>query len=310
MTNTTTGTSGGATPPPPSPEKILREIKLAAIKAELLKPVATSTEDLLSTDPAKKKARDTIHLNYAKAAGKNPKGKLRTDYEAAAKSIQLTANDEDMDERLTAWIAAWLAPGKPIHALLKALEHAAAALDGRSGKLEAARDGAATRTARWAHVFGLWSNPETRIDLSYAADIPKVNSDINNEENLDYAMYRFWFDIVPRHLRYSETSVQDGDIKGLGKVRAAVKDLPATAEMFLAGKDRGDGSVYLIDPAALAGHRANIRDEWQKAAEDQAEAEVDYRIAPDDTASLKKTRERLEAEYYESVRSKLTPPAP
>lgn len=310
MTETTTpGTTGDSCPPPPppppDPSAILREMKLAAVRAALLKPVGAATEDLFSTDPAKQKARAAAQAAYEKAAGKAPKGKLRLDHEGAGRSLKALA--KAMEPRLQAWIAEWLAAGKPLHALLDARKKAAEAAKPVGGVRELNRDSKAAETGKWATAHGAWSAPETRIDLKYISEIPKLYDDVNDEA---YSTYRFWFEIVPKQLQYSGATIAEGDLKGLAAIRDAVKAFPDVAAAFVAGADRQDGSVYLIDPADLLGHRKWIRQKWEDAAKAQAEAEVDYQMDPDDHASRTKARDQLDKQYGEDVRAAMPPTQP
>lgn len=309
-TSTTTGSSAPAAPTPPAPpppagptpEHILRELRLAAVKAELLKPVAAATEDLFSNEPAKAKAREAIKAAYAKVAGKSPDGKLRADHKAADAQFRITA--EDMAGRLDAWIAKFLAPGQPLYALLKARNDAAAALGSRAGLLEGKRDEAAATTRKWAAAFRDWSAPEKRIEIQSPAEIQSLNGKINNQIDEDYSVYRFWFEIAPKHLGAAETSVASGQLKSLDTMRTELnKHFPELAAELSSGSERLDGPVYLLDPEALHAKRTAIREQWAKAAAEQAAPEVDYQLAPDDTASLKNRRDQLDKQYDEAVRA-------
>ncbi|MDB5693511.1 MAG: hypothetical protein JWO81_2574 [Alphaproteobacteria bacterium] len=296
-------------PPPPSPESILREIKLAAVRAELLKPVGAATEDLFSIDPAKYKAREAIKSAYAKAAGTAAApGKLRLDYKAADAQFRLTA--EDMVPRLDAWIAKYLAPGQPVYALLDARLKAGESVDERSGPAELKRDRAAAATRQWASRFADWSAPDKGIEIQTVAEMQKLNGNINNQVDPDYSIYRFWFEIAPKHLGAGDKSVAAGELKSLDKIRAALAPhFPALTGAFDSGADRLDGPVYLLDPGELEAKRAAIRQAWEDAAKAQAEPDVDYQIAPDDTASLKTRRDQLDKQYDASVRAAMPPAA-
>jgi hypothetical protein len=312
MTDTSTTDSSSApptapSPPSPSPADIFREIKLAAVTAELLKPVAAATEDLISADPAKQKARDAIHSAYAKAAGTTASpGRLRLDYLGAEDKFRIVA--DDMEPRLDAWIARWLAPTGALHSLIKQRMKAAGLAEERAGPLEGARDKAAARTRKWAAKFADWSAPDKRIEIPPVAEMTTLNNSINNKTDLDYSIYRFWFDIAPKLLGAAET--EPAGLAGLGKIRTALKtDFPALAEALEPGGARLDGPVYLLDPGALGAKREAIRKAWEAAAKAQIDPEIKYRAEPDDTASVVKRREQLDKQYDEAVRGTMPPAA-
>ncbi|HYJ81698.1 MAG TPA: hypothetical protein VEW26_02510 [Allosphingosinicella sp.] len=317
MTQTdSTGTSEGECPPsppppppppPPSvpdPTAILREIKRAALRADLLKQVAAATEDLYSTDPARQKARAAAQASYEKAYGTADKG-LHRDHQQAGKSLGVMA--AKMESDLQTWIDAYLAQGKPIHALLKARADAAAAAKPAGGQRESARDAAAARTRKWAAASAAWGNAASGIDLKYAGEIPKLYDDV---DDLAYSTYRFWFEIVPKHLQYSGVSVGENDLKGIGLIRAAVSGLGGLESQFKAGSERNDGGIYLIDPGHLLEHRKEIRQKWEDAATAQVDCELAYQMDPDDFAALRKKSEQLDKQFDEDARAAIPPAQP
>jgi hypothetical protein len=191
------GTNAAAAADDPEPADQLAEIAESVALAEVMKPVATATEDLYSTAPDKVKARRAIVDDYAKALS-TPPGDLLAKYEVADRRFVRTA--QDMADTLEGWIERLLTDAGGTSAVARALRERAqvrSRLASLTGGREGARLLAQAETKWWADRFADWSAPGAKMSAlvaDYAGKIEKLNADINNDINADLAIFSFWFE--------------------------------------------------------------------------------------------------------------------
>src|SRR4051794_6656668 len=275
----------------PEPAEQLAEIAESVALAEVMKPVATATEDLYATAPDKVKARRAIVDDYAKALS-TPPGDLLAKYEAAHRRFVRTA--QDMAETLEGWIERLLKDAGGTSAVARALGERAqlrSRLAALTGGREGARLPAQAETKWWADRFADWSAPGAKMSAlvaDYAGKIEKLNADINNDINADLAIFSFWFEIAPKHLQLRNEPLDDEVIeKQIDDLKTALGPDSDLAAQFELGSARQDGSLYLIPADALEQRRRDVLAGWKGAAERQATAEADYKLRPDDAGALK-----------------------
>jgi hypothetical protein len=298
----------------PEPAVELAEIAESVALAEVMKPVATATEDLYATAPDKVKARRAIVDDYAKALS-TPPGDLLAKYEAADRRFVRTA--QDMSETLEDWIERVLTDAGGTSAVAKALRERAqlrSRLTALTGGREAARLLAQAETKWWADRFADWSAPGAKMSAliaDYAGKIEKLNADINNDINADLAIFSFWFEIAPKHLQLRNTPLDDDVIeKQIDDLKTALGPDSDLASQFEPGSARQDGSLYLIPADELEQRRRDVLAGWKGAAERQATAEADYKLRPDDAGALKQRWDKLKDDgWLKQAKSALEKPA-
>jgi hypothetical protein len=273
--------------------------------AEAMKPLEGPTADLYSPD--KQPARDALQKAYAKTTAQD--GDLRTKLDAAHKKFDRAASD--MAPRLDEWIK--LLSSGPLADTLRRREDTKTQLDARSGDREKARANAQADAKNWADRHADWSAPADKMTAligTYVDKIDKLNADINNDVNRDAAILSFWFEVAPAHLQIDDKyDTLSGDAKSaVDKVKGALGDYKDLAAALVPGKDRKDGSLWLIAPADLDSKRKWVLDQWIKAAGAQADAEAKYKQNPDDAASLKQQWDKLKDDtWIKDAKAALTP---
>ncbi|MFL5035125.1 MAG: hypothetical protein ACJ8EC_08915 [Microvirga sp.] len=298
----------------PEPAEQLAEIAESVALAEVMKPVATATEDLYATAPDKVKARRAIVDDYAKALS-TPPGDLLAKYDAADRRFVRTA--QDMAETLEGWIERLLTDAGGTSAVARALRERAQ-LRSRVAALTGGREGARllaqAETKWWADRFADWSAPGAKMSAlvaDYAGKIEKLNADINNDINADLAIFSFWFEIAPKHLQLRNEPLDDDVIeKQIDDLKTALGPDSDLAALFELGSARQDGSLYLIPADALEQRRRDVLAGWKGAAERQATAEADYKLRPDDAGALKQRWDKLKDDgWLKQAKSALEKPA-
>lgn len=197
------------------------------------------------------------------------------------------------------------------------------------GEREKARQEAAEKTKNWEKAFGRWSAPDKEIAAliaSYFDRIDQLNADINTGNNRDQAIFSFWFEVAPIHLQLRDETVTPETTPGVALITDALKQFRTDPKKdfdlennYKSGKDRDDGSLYLLDPgpkdppdpSPLAKKRRKVLASWQRAAETQAKAEADYATRPDAAADLKPRHDKLKDDgWVKGTREALAPPKP
>lgn len=298
----------------PPPDQVFADVTANLASSEALKPVATATEELYSGDPAKQAARDALQAAYAKAAGAaqggKPEGDLHAKYAKADDKFQRAATD--MKDRLAAWIAKRMAAdANSFTPLLDDMAQVQKRLDQRAGPREAGQALAAGAAKAWQQAYANWSKPAetmTAMVADYFDKIDQLNAASNTGPDADYAIYSFWFEVAPKHLQLRPDPVTEANAPGVTTIIAALAQYPDLAKALQSGKDRGDGSLFLIDPVKLADYRKAVLENWRQAAVAQGQADAAFKLRPDDAASLKTRRDQLAQGFAASVKARLQDP--
>ena len=319
----------------PRPGDALREMKRQRALADANKPIEAAVEAIWSTDPDKVKAREAVQEAYRKAARTGTtlesEGELRTRYNRANEKFVEAAHDllrrrpdrtdDRLGSRLTTWIATYLPPADQasdkavVRSVLRQRKQVADRLNKLLGEREKARQVALDETKRWEKAFGRWSAPDKEMGAmiaSYADRIDQLNADINTGNNRDQAIFSFWFEVAPVHLQLRPDKVDESDTPGVDLIKAALKEsFPDLMDNFKSGRDRKDGSLFLIDPDNLANKRKQVLERWQEAAIEQAEAEAEYATRPDAAADLKPRHDKLKDDgWVKGTKEALATPKP
>jgi hypothetical protein len=267
-------------------------------------------------------ARKALDAAYVKAASKDPAGELWTRYDLAQKRFHRAA--DDMKERLGKWIDERIRGNNPAKQSLKALFQEKAQVEARFasrlGAREDKRDKAVATARQWQKAYADWSKPADVISAQigeYFDKIDKLNADVNTDKNADLAIYTFWFEVAPKHLQLSRVKVNETIAPGVQTLKdaltAAFGEHHGYETAWESGKDRGDGSLFLLATAGaepLTAHRKKVLDCWSKAATEQAKREAAYKLRPDDAATLKSRRDALIQGRAAAVKALLEDPAP
>lgn len=298
--------------PPPAPpgdwgNDPQRVIATQLALADAMKPIEAAAADLYAAD--RQAARDAIADKYAKAVA--PGGDLRRKLDAASANFNETAGF--MIDALDEWVKK-VATG-PLHQLLVTRAKTRTDLDATLGSRERARAAAQDAAKAWGARFADWSAPAdtiTKIVAGYADQINKLDLEINGGNAPDSAILSFWFEVAPKHLQVSDGTLTDDAKTALGKVKNAVAqagfaDLAAWLDPATA---RNAGGVYVIPPVDLPPKRAEVLTKWKDAAVARAAAEADFKIDPDDAATLKQRWSTLKDDIWiEGAKALLTPTA-
>ncbi len=283
------------------PNDTLFDLELAEITSAELKPVNAAYVDLISSDTDKAKAREKARSEYADAM--KASGELKKLYEIADNKFVELAKDIEKSPRGVDLLKAWCAnldetdPDKPFHKIR--------GLIARQSALEA-RFATEASHYRFADViykkaeaerigknYAEWLVPTTaikaRID-GYLADIGKINAAldaIDAGEKSDWPIYQFWFVVAPKHLQLRAKTVNQHNTPGFDLINGALTgDIGRRVKTLLAGSDRNDGSIYLVDPDDYLAKREAILEKWRGALEAYARAVADNKFRPDEPAKL------------------------
>jgi hypothetical protein len=336
---------------PPEPKLVTMKEQRALADAN--KPIEPATEAIWSTDPDKIKARKAVEEAYRTAARRGTKeeaaGELWIRYQKANDKFESAAADmlrsrpldwkvdkdkeaEDANLReshLWRWIDTFLDPKAApppgpqklqVRKILRERMQVESRLMETLGEREKTRQKAAETTKNWEKAFGRWSAPDKEIAAliaSYFDRIDQLNADINTGNNRDQAIFSFWFEVAPVHLQLRDEEVTPENTPGVKLIRDALKEFPNLANNFKSGKDRDDGSLYLLDPgpkdppdpSRLAAKRRAVLESWQGEAKKQAKAEADYVTRPDAAADLKPRHDKLKDDgWVKGTREALADP--
>jgi len=294
----------------------------SAAQAEAATAIAGPTQDMYSEDPDKKKARAAVRTAYKRAVAENPDGELRLKYFTAWKKLQAAATDltrqakgED-NSRLEYWIAKQLAPNSPLYLLLAERHQLQTRFDARVGARELAQRNARWEADRWANSFKNWSDPVASISAligTTADDIDRLNADIANSVNADYAIYRFWMEVAPRLIQLHPDKNKPGNLPGLATLKKALgfldKDDPHLQGLQHATERTYDG-VYMVPADDLEKQQTEALKKWNAALGKQAEADTAYTLRPDDAASLKTRLDAFAQGESDKAKQILSDPTP
>jgi hypothetical protein len=296
-------------PPPPSdwdndPQRVIA-VQLAL--ADAMKPIEAAAAELRSPD--RQAAFVPIADKYAKAVAAG--GDLRRKLDAANANFNETAGF--MVDALDDWVKK-IANGA-LHDLLAERAATKAGVDALLGAHERARTAAQDAAKAWGARFADWSAPAdtiTKIVAGYADQINKLDIDINGGNAPDAAILSFWFEVAPKHLQVSDGALSADAATALGKVKNALaqagfNDLAAGLDPATA---RNAGGVYAIAPADLPAKRTEILTKWKDAAVTRAGAEADFKLDPDDAATLNQRWSTLKDDtWIKGAKAVLTPTA-
>lgn len=286
---------GSAAPDPMS--KIARNIALA----EAMKPLEGPTADLYSPD--KQKARDDIRAAYKKATADS--GDLRVKLDKAHERFDRAAGD--MLPRLANWLKLF-DKDQPIGRLLGERRKARTDLDKTMGDRERARADAQNDAKKWADAHANWSSPAEKMTAmvgEYADKIDKLSGEINTAKYPEWAMLSFWLEVAPKHVQLTDLKFSANANQAIGDVRNALAAYGLDAKLKN-GKDRKDGSLYVLKEDELQAAREGVLSSWIAAAEKQADAEAAFKQNPDDAATVKARWDKLKDDaWLQQAKAKL-----
>jgi hypothetical protein len=312
--------------------------KLAQISAE--QGIAEATDEMYSDELEKKKKRAEIIKSYKADVASNMPGNVRQKFDAAMAPFKSALEDlicrDGASTRLGDWLDRQIRPDplptcepppdplplceplhKPLYKLLFTRKQVYCRLADRLGTRESRVVISRQATLRWAAAFKAWSEPgksiEAMIDMK---DTDAIYAGILAPRDADYAIYRLLFEVAPRLLSVASeklpTSPCGCPLKEAGDaITLLSKDLAKFRESqckLVVGKEREDGTVFLIDGDELDKHRKCILERWVGAIERQAIAEAAFSLRPDDASSLKLKLDKLIGSEAEDAKNALAPP--
>lgn len=304
------GAAGGgaaAAPAPPPPPDYVRDIAISRALADLMKPIETAATDLFALE--KQAARDAIVKSYRAAFASD--GTLRVKMKQADKEFDRAA--ADMLAALDSWTPLIADPTKPLGTLLKARAALATKMATFVGAKEKARTDAQQATKDWAARHADWSAPEAVIGKIVDGYLPQINTlsaAINTADTTDAPILSFWLEVAPRHLQISDGTLSANAKSALNKVTGALKTAgyDDLADWLDPAKSQANGAVHLIDPDALDQKRKDVFAGWKATAETQAAADYDFKLDPDDIATLKAAWDKLKGDVWiKDAKASLTP---
>jgi hypothetical protein len=299
-----------APPSPPAPpgdwgNDPQRVIATQLALADAMKPIEAAAADLYAVD--RQAARDAIADKYAKAVA--PGGDLRRKLDAANANFNETAGF--MVDALDEWVKK-VATG-PLHQLLATRAKTKTDLDAGLGARERARGAAQEDAKAWGARFADWSAPAdtiTKIVASYADQINKLDLEINGGNAPDAAILGFWFEVAPKHLSgFRRNAVgRRQDCAGQGQERSRPSRLRRSRCLARSGDGTQRRGRLCDPPADLPAKRADVLTKWKDAAVVRAAAEADFKIGPDDAATLKQRWSTLKDDIWiKGAKALLTP---
>jgi hypothetical protein len=301
----------GSEPTSP-PEESYLGLRIKRETAEALK--APEAEIIYFANAATKAEREAAQRDWKKAAGRTegPLWRKYAELDELFRDIarELVRKQGNGESKLDRWISAYLAPGKPLTELFARQQTTEAALRTLSGALECRSRRAQDEAKALEKAYGAWKSPAARIDAiiaSYAALLPTLRWPA--QEGDPYAIYRFWFEVAPKHLALRDEPVRESNAPGVRAISAALRDFPQRRRALRSGPERRDGSLYLSDPEAtpLDAQRLELVGLWKDALTRQAKYKVLSEDRPDDAASLARKLDELRRE--EAAPKKLFEPA-
>ena len=285
----------GQAEPAPAPGTIL-DLKFQREKSEALKAIVT--ERIYLADPATAAERKAAEEAY-RAAAARPDGPLWKKYMRA----DWTFNEvgEELKEsvngktRLQDWIDKYLAPGRnKLIEIFQERKRVEAAIIAGMGPRECRFRRAEERLKAWEKASQDWKAPVSKIEAtidSYAPLLEKLPRLVH--EGDAYAIYRYWFEVAPKHLRLRDSQVLNSNAYGICAMSRALQDFPDRRRWLESGKVLDDGSLFLLDPGAagtwpLEGQRKHVLDKREAAATDYAMRKALFQAEPDTPTPLAK----------------------
>lgn len=275
--------------------------------ADAMKPIEAAAADLYA--PERQAAQAAIVQKYARAIA--PDGELRKKVDAA--SVKFDRAAADMLDRLDDWVGN-IGTG-PLADLLALRKGVRTALDATRGSNEKARTIAVDAAKAWAARFADWSAPGDAIDKivsGYVGSIDTLNANINNDVAADAAILSFWAEVAPKHLQVSDVALSADATAAAAKVSTALTGAGYAdlAAMLQPGTARDAGGVYVIPAANLPAKRADVLTAWKDAAGAVATATADFKLDPDDAATLDQRWSKLSGDaWIKDAKMALTPAA-
>ncbi len=296
-------------PAPTAASDPLRDLAYNLALAEAMKPIEEAVLAIHGTTPEQDAARKKLIKDYTDAVKDG--GALDKRFEAACDKFKRTALDMDGEKFFADWLKLLASDGK-LGKLLKVRRDTGEKLNGRRGKLEGIRDDAKRVAKDWADRFVEWSDPvggiTTRIG-EYADKFDKLNADINNDIDRNTAITAFWFEVAPRHIQLTENL--DAETKAVvDKVKGALCADVDLVKKLTPGKERKDGSLYFM-VGDLGAKRVEVLAQWTSAAKKLAGEEANFKVDPDDTATLTARWDKLKDDgWLAEAKPLLEQPAP
>lgn len=292
-------------PPPADDDKVdeaLRKPSIAVAEAELIKPK-------IAEDLAFAQGHATVRPEIVAAYTKALSDGLKSDHKAAQEAFKtiaadLVRKDEKGKSPLEKWINTWLGdPKTGIAAQFERERQVEKRLIARSGPRECALRRAEEASARWKQAHENWKAPGAKIKAivdSYKDQLPKLACEIHRGDG--FAIYLFWFELAPKHLGLCGEAIDDNNAPGVTLLREALAAYPARRTRLSSAFELNQGGLFRIDPDKLDKHREGILDKWGSALKAQAEAEVEFKLRPDDAASLKARLTKLAADEAGAIK--------
>ncbi|KAK0331936.1 hypothetical protein LTR94_026929, partial [Friedmanniomyces endolithicus] len=139
-----------------------------------------------------------------------------------------------------------------------------------------------------------------KIVDGYLPQINTLSAAINTADNVDAPILSFWMEVAPKHLQISDGTLSANAKAALDKVTGALKTAGYAdlADWLDPAKSQANGAVHLIDPDALDQQRKDVFAGWKAAAETQAAADYDFKLNPDDLATLKAAWDKLKGDVW------------
>jgi hypothetical protein len=232
----------------PTPGDVL-DLRIQRETAEALKPIVT--EKIYYRDPQTDDARGATEKAY-RAAFHRPDG-LSKKYERADWTFGEIG--EDLKEKvngktlLQRWIREYLSPGKELFEIFQDRKRIEAALVAAMGPRECRFRTAEERLKGWNKAYQDWKAPAAKIEAiidSYAPLLETLRTQVHEGSN--YAIYRYWFEVAPRHLHLRDEAVLNSNAYGITAISKALRKFPDRRRALQSGKVLGDGSLFLLNP--------------------------------------------------------------
>lgn len=308
----------------PDPKVIEHETALALATAA--QGLGEAVNAVYSKDPEAEAARKKLKDKYDQETKKGPPpGKVREVFDNALELFQSAAHallhsHAGDQPSLEAWITAQLASNVPyphdprtLYGILFDGYQVEKRLKAHKGPRERALAKAAAATDLWETWFKDWSDPSAAILARIgdsAGDLAAIHSDLAARTNVDYAIYRLFFEVAPRLVAVWEDRLPDDAGDAIELVRKALTGFHKLERSLTPPSKRTDyGGVYFTkgDPNE---NRKKVVEDWRRAAHAEAAAMAASKLQPDDSQSLNGKLEKLKQTQGDLAKALLSDPVP